>query len=246
MYHWGELVIHHKVHSRKVYDFAHRHLPEELLAASEPNETENGYHDWYTWRRLGGVGLLWGRSGDAWLSMPGIKSRERQAALTRLVQKGSALQVQVQGMAAPFYMRVQDRAVFDEIPQSGDRQPQAAIVAPLDNLLWDRRLVEDLFDFQYRWEVYKPVSERQYGYYVLPILYGDRFVARFEPGRDKENGALLIKRWWWEPGITPTQEMRSALRRCFQRFLSYLGTGELRTAAQAAAEASLGWLDSAL
>ena len=42
------------------------------------------------------------------------------------------------------------------------------------------------------------------GYYVLPILYGDRFVARFEPGRDKKSGALVIKQWWWEPDVTPT------------------------------------------
>ena len=69
----------------------------------------------------------------------------------------------------------------DEIPH------QAAIIAPLDNLMWDREIIKVLFGFNYRWEVYKPDKEREYGYYVLPIIYGERFIARFEPGRDKKN-----------------------------------------------------------
>ncbi len=47
--------------------------------------------------------------------------------------------------------------------------------------MWDLNVVEMLFDFRYRWEVYKPVDKRDYGYYVLPVLYGDRFVARIDP-----------------------------------------------------------------
>ena len=107
------------------------------------------------------------------------------------------------------------------------------MMAPLDNLLWDRRLVQELFDFTYRWEVYKPRAERRYGYYVLPVLYGDRFIARFEPGRDKRSGALVIKQGWWEPGIVMSDALQSAVRRCLQRFLAYLGTDQLQIDPQA-------------
>ena len=55
------------------------------------------------------------------------------------------------------------------------------MIAPLDNLLWDLKLIETLFDFRYTWEVYKPADKRDYGYYVLPVLYGDRFVAPNRP-----------------------------------------------------------------
>jgi uncharacterized protein YcaQ len=140
-------------------------------------------------------------------------------------------------------MRSQDRAALDRA-LDGDppAPPRAAILAPLDNLLWDRRLVEAIFGFEYTWEVYKPVAERRYGYYVLPILYSDRFVARFEPGRDKGSGALMVKNWWWEPDVAPSDEMRSALRRCFERFLGFLGADAIRVERTAEEQADIGWL----
>jgi hypothetical protein len=77
MYFWGELVIHHKVHTRKYYDFAGRCLPEDLLRAPDPNETEEAYQDWHVQRRIGGVGLLWNRAGEAWLGMHAVQSPQR-------------------------------------------------------------------------------------------------------------------------------------------------------------------------
>jgi uncharacterized protein YcaQ len=242
MYFWGELVIHHKVHTRKVYDFSRNHLPEALLSAPDPNETEAQYHDWYVLRRIGSVGLLWNRSGDAWLGMGNIKSKERAAALARLLKAGQVREVRVAGMEPSLYMRCQDRPALDQALAAGDSPPRAAILAPLDNLLWDRRLVRELFGFSYLWEVYKPVAERRYGYYVLPILYGDRFVARFEPGRDKASGALIVKNWWWEPDVAPSNRMKSALLDCFQGFLRYLGTDSLHVNRKAAQQAELDWL----
>ena len=244
MYSWGELIIHHKVNTRKVYDFASHHIPEELLSASDPNETEERYHDWYVLRRIGSIGLLWNKSGDAWLGIRGIKSKERTAALTRLLRQGKVIEVRVDGIEPPLYMRSEDRTILDKTLNSGGLLPRAAILAPLDNLLWDRRFAQELFDFYYVWEVYKPVAERRYGYYVLPILYGDRFVARFEPGRDKKSGALIIKNWWWESGVTPQKRMQSDLLHCFKQFLGYLGTDDLRIDSKTVEQAGLDWLIS--
>ena len=112
----------------------------------------------------------------------------------------------------------------------------------MDNLLWDRELAEQLLNFDYTWEVYKPVVQRRFGYYVLPVLYGDGFVARFEPGRDKKNGALIIKNWWWEPDVTPSAEMRNGLRDCFQDFLDYLDTDTLEIDGTLAKQKDLDWL----
>ena len=131
---------------------------------------------------------------------------------------------------------------LDSVMESDAPLPRAAILAPLDNLLWERELVTQLFDFDYTWEVYKPIPERKYGYYVLPILYGDRFIARFEPGRDKRNGALTIKNWWWEPGATPTTEMHTVLRDCFKRFLGYLSTEKLQVDRTLVKREGLDWL----
>ena len=244
MYWRGELVIHHKVNTRKVYYFTSRHLPKDLLSASDPNETEEQFHDWYVHRRIGSVGLLWDKSGDAWLGMPGIKSKERKAALSRLRKQGKVIEVGVDGLKLPLYMRSEDEKLLNMTLDTRSPLSRAVIMAPLDNLLWDRRFVKELFDFHYVWEVYKPAAERRYGYYVLPILYGDRFVARFEPGQDKKNKTLIIKKWWWESGVKQSQRMHNDLIQCFSQFLNYLGADNLRIENTTIEQAGLDWLVS--
>lgn len=229
MYFWGELIVHHKTRTRKFYDFSARYLPEDLLQALDPNPTEEEYQDWYLLRRIGSIGLLWNKSGDAWLGISGLKSKERGAALARLLNREEVIEVSVDGMKLPLYLRSADQHFFDTISAWEGSRTGAAILAPLDNLLWERRMVKELFGFDYVWEVYKPITERKYGYYVLPVLYGDRFVARFEPGRDRKSGALVIKNWWWEPGVIRTPEMDKDLGRCFQEFIESFGLTGINT-----------------
>jgi uncharacterized protein YcaQ len=243
MYDWGELIVHHRVHTRRFYDFAHRHLHALVLSAPDPNVTDEQYHDWYTLRRVGSIGLVWDRAGDAWLGMFGMKTPERRGAFERLLERDLLLKVKVKGIDPPLYMRSEDREMLDRVLQAKAGTNRATIMAPLDNLLWDRRLVSELFDFYYVWEVYKPVADREFGYYVLPIIYGDRFIARFEPGRHKESGALSIKNWWWEEGIRPSKTMQVELARCFRRFLKYLETDRLIVDRELSSKAGLGWLE---
>ncbi|MFC2038779.1 winged helix-turn-helix domain-containing protein [Chloroflexota bacterium] len=242
MYYLGELIVHHKVHTRKVYDLARRHIPEELLTAPEPFETDELYHDWHVLRRIGSVGLLWNRGAMAWPGIYGAGRNERADALKRLITQGKVVEVRVENIKFPLYMRSQDRAELDTVTEYDGRPLRAAIIAPLDNLLWERDFVEQLFDFRYRWEVYKPVSERQYGYYVLPVLYGDRFIARFEPGREKKSGALIIRNWWWETDLTPSEEMYTALIDCFGRFLAYLDLNNIQADSTLVSREGLNWL----
>jgi uncharacterized protein YcaQ len=75
------------------------------------------------------------------------------------------------------------------------------VLAPLDPLLWDRRLIAELFDFDYVWEIYKPEAERRWGYYVCPLLRGERLVGRIEARRD--GTTLRLTGLWWEPGARP-------------------------------------------
>jgi len=105
-------------------------------------------------------------------------------------------------------------------------------------------MLKELFDFDYRWEVYVPADKRRYGYYVLPVLYGDRFIARFEPGNDKKRSLLTIKNWWWESGTNPSDVMKADLVGCFRRFLEYLGAHRLQVDAQAREQAGLAWLEA--
>ena len=242
MWWWGDLVVCRRVHTRKVYDLAERRLPRRILEAPDPHDSLEAHRDWRVKRRLRGIGLLWNRSGDAWLGIDGVKSPERTASLARLRARGEVLAVDVEGIGEPMYVAREDEPLLRQVAEAGgyrSGREEAAILAPLDNLLWDRRLVRALFGFEYVWEVYKPESERRYGYYVLPVLHGERFVARFEPARDAD-GTLVIRRWWWEDGARPGDRMRAALRRCFREFREYLSAPGIRIERPLARD--LGWL----
>ncbi len=122
-----------------------------------------------------------------------------------------------------FYVLKKDLNLLED----KEKHSEAAIIAPLDNLLWDRKLASKIFDFDYKWEVYTPVEERKYGYYVLPIKYKDRFIGRFEPIIDRKSKTLLIQSWWWEKDVTVSQDMIDALTRCFEDFVKFLNAGKI-------------------
>ncbi|MFC5650637.1 winged helix-turn-helix domain-containing protein [Paenibacillus solisilvae] len=229
LYFTGDLIVHHKDRTRKVYDLSNRHLPAELLLAADPNLAEEAYWEWYVLRRMGGIGFLWNMSGDAWLGISGMKSKERTHAIAQLQDKGKIVPLQVEGIQKQLYMRAADLPLLTKVLREDYSYPSRAfILAPLDNLIWDRRLIKELFDFDYRWEVYKPLQERQYGYYVLPVMCGNRFAARFEPGLDKKKKELVIKNWWWEPGITVSAQMVERLSEGFRQFMDFLGVKSVR------------------
>ncbi|HEX6107774.1 MAG TPA: crosslink repair DNA glycosylase YcaQ family protein, partial [Ktedonobacteraceae bacterium] len=119
-------------------------------------------------------------------------------------------------LATPYYAQTSALKLLDE-PLSG---PRVIFLGPLDSLLWDRKSLQQIFDFDYIWEVYKPAEQRKWGYYVLPVFYGDRFVARVDSRLEK--GTWTISRWWWESDITPDVYLLDALRTAAEGFLHYL------------------------
>lgn len=231
MYHRGKLVIHHKEGTRKHYAPAARMLSGELLNAPEPLPDDADYHDWMTLRRTSSQGLYWNRSGDgAWLGT-GMKKADRTASVARLMDRGELLPVRVEGLDTPLFMIAGDLPLLEEIlngeSEADSRQQSLAFIAPLDNLIWDRRLVRELFRFDYTWEVYTPAKKRKYGYYVLPVLKNDRFIARWEPVMDRKTKRLRIENWWWEEGEGLTDDNRAALKEAVQEFMDFLGADSL-------------------
>jgi uncharacterized protein YcaQ len=89
-------------------------------------------------------------------------------------------------------------------------------------MLWDRLMVYKLFGFQYTWEVYVPAEKRKYGYYVLPVLYQNRLIARMEPVKQEAGRPFSIKNWWWEDGISANGKMKSAVKNGIKVFSEYL------------------------
>ena len=90
-------------------------------------------------------------------------------------------------------------------------------LSPFDRLIHDRDRAEALFEFNYRLEMYVPKAKRQYGYYVLPILRGDRLVGRIDPVFDRKTGVLRVNSVHWEPGVRPISVDRTV--RSLARFV---------------------------
>lgn len=96
------------------------------------------------------------------------------------------------------------------VGRPGGADPGVAFLAPLDPLAWDRDLLLRLWGFDYRWEVYVPAAKRRYGYYVLPLLFGDRFVGRIELRADRAADTLRVLGLWFEDGFAPEADARFA------------------------------------
>ena len=212
----GDLVLHHREGARRFFDLAARHLPEALLTAPDPNPDEESFAKCQVLRRIRSVGLLWNRASDAFLGL-NLKSDARNAAFRALLRDGLIEPIEVTGLKGPLYMAADEAWALSAAPDS-----RARVIAPLDNLMWDRKLIEALFGFRYRWEVYVPAEKREYGYYVLPVLQNGRFVARFEPERGP-GAAFAVKSWWDEPDAPRDSQSKSETDACMERFSAYVG-----------------------
>ena len=221
----GVLLIHHKSGTRKFYDLAEKYLPADLLAAPDPCPDESARLDWRVLRRIGAVGLLWNRRSDAWLGIS-MAAEERDAAFTRLEKAGRITPVRVEGLRFPLYVLNTDLPLLESV-RSGQADCKARLefLAPLDPMLWDRKLIEALFGFQYSWEIYTPASKRKYGYYVLPVLYGDRLVGRIEPKTDRKANSLTVQNIWFEPGVRQTKTLSGMIDKAVCRLARFNGCG---------------------
>jgi uncharacterized protein YcaQ len=106
--------------------------------------------------------------------------------------------------------------------EDGPVPRRITFLSPFDRLIHNRDRAEALWDFHYRLEMYVPKAKRQYGYYVLPILRGDRLIGRIEPVLDRKTGVLQVKGIWWEPGVKPV-----SVQRPLKDLANFIGAGSI-------------------
>ena len=217
----GELIIHHKNGSRKYYDLAEKYIPSAILKAENPCKNGLDFLSWRVLRRIGAVGLMWDKNSPAFLGIE-LKADTRKTVLASLAAAKRILPVMVEGIKTPFYYVAEDEALMrDILEERADLKTRMSFIAPLDPLLWDKALILSLWDFRYSWEIYTPADKRKYGYYTLPLIYGDRFVGRIEAVPNRKEGVLYVKGLWWEPGVRQTKAMNAALERALKQFAKF-------------------------
>ncbi len=225
LYAEGALGIHHRVNTRRHFDLIERLLPGSILEESDPNQTLDEYLEWHILRRISSVGLATTKSGEHWLGIhQGHKAKDRNEIISRLIEKQQITPIEIAGLEGKdFFLQTRLVQLLENASRSNNHFPAtAAFIAPLDNLIWNRSLISDIFDFSYIWEVYKPKAKREFGYYVLPVLFKENFIGRVDMKFQRKTKELELINWWWEPGIQQTDEMNAAIHSCFQDFMSYL------------------------
>lgn len=223
MFFTGELIIYDKLGSRKQYDLASRHLDAALLEAEDPNPELTDYHQWGMLRRINAVGILWDKRSEALLGIRDMKTKERLQALAQLESKGKILSFTIEGLDNTFYTTPDILATLPEVMKRYHRRVH--FIAPLDSLIWDRPMIEQLFNFKYKWEVYTPKEQRVYGYYVLPVLFGDQFIGRIEPRFDKKTKTLILHNLWLERKV---DHFEKPFNDAIDDFMAFLGAEHLQ------------------
>jgi uncharacterized protein len=182
--------------NQRYYDLLERLLPAEILAREMP-EREQLRHKLLSRYRAhgllgpGGAGGTFARIADP---------RDRHELRNELVEGGTLVPVEVEGVRGKRLVLSDEVELLMAPPEPA---PSVAFIAPFDSLLWDTALLESLFDFRYVWEGFFPPAKRRWGFYVLPILFGDRFVGRIEPRINTDHACVEVLNIWWEDGFAP-------------------------------------------
>jgi uncharacterized protein YcaQ len=232
----GEVMTHHREKFERVYALTEAVAPAHLLYESDENEAAR-----FLFRKEIGFSGLWRvpRTQDAFHRT--VPFEKGKPIVEAMLADGEIIEVQVEGWKGTYYAPGSDVAALGEL--SAGRVPEAwapletttveeaVFLAPLDQVS-ARGRARILFGFDYIWEVYKPEHQRKFGYYALPVLWGDRLVARFDSKLDRTTNTFIILGFWLEDETLGSNEIfAEALARGFARFVTFLGANKLDTGA---------------
>ncbi|HET7580183.1 MAG TPA: crosslink repair DNA glycosylase YcaQ family protein [Bacillales bacterium] len=160
-----------------------------------------------------------------------MTASDRRGEIGRLLKEGKIVPLQMEGVKQQYYIRTEDVDKLQEIERETRKdepllEEPIKFLAPLDNLLWRRDRLLDLFGFHYRWEIYTPKAKRRYGAYAMPILCGDRLIGRMDPQLDRKNARLVVRLLQIEPDVSRTPALCKKIREGLASFAEFHNAGD--------------------
>ncbi|MFM1889750.1 MAG: hypothetical protein RLZZ565_507 [Planctomycetota bacterium] len=212
----------------KVYDLIERVLPEW---STQPRSSSSSHVDWACREAIERLGLATPREIAAFFDA--VTVAEAKAWSERALKRGDLVRVRIErepsaASRAPSREGLAIDAVARRDWRRFVREPHRDrfdLLCPFDPVIRDRARVERLFGFEYRFEAYTPEAKRRHGYYVLPLLEGDRLVGRVDPSFDRRRNVLRVRGPWWEPAVAATLRRRRLLSAALDRLAARLGAG---------------------
>lgn len=228
----GEVMTHHRERFERVYALTETVAPAHLLRESSEEETDR-----FLIKKEVSFGGITRISRAAESYQRGEPDRAAKKVLESLLAEGELIEVRVEGWKAVHYALGSDAQLLGDLSAGrvpGAWQPletttheEVVFLAPLDQVS-ARGRAKVLFDFDYVWEVYKPEHQRKFGYYALPMLWGERLVGRFDSKLERSSNTLVILGLWLEDKkLGKDEAFAEALARGFARFVQFLGAGKL-------------------
>jgi uncharacterized protein len=230
----GVLGLARREGTRRYYDLVERLVPKKVLAREIPFRDRLRYKLLTRYRAHGLLGVA--GAGDVFSGIGPAKPDPRypdypgrNALREELVELGDLVPVAVEGVSGKRFV-VRDKFALLESPP--EPPPSVAFLSPFDALVWDRKLLGSLFGFDYVWDLFHPPAKRRWGYYVLPIVFRDRFVGRIEPRIDRAEGRVRVLGLWWEEGFAPRRVdgFVDAMRAALRAYLDFAGASRLEWA----------------
>jgi uncharacterized protein YcaQ len=215
LYDRGYLMVDRRVNFQIYYDLAERVLP---ASAEPPAKTADDFPAWAVEHSVGYLGVATARQVSDYYR---LNMAETRAGLEIVENEGKVVPVEVEGWNDAAYVQPEDIDLIDEIAQ-GQHQPQlTTFLSPFDNLTWNRDRLFDLFNFDYRIELYTPKPKRKYGYYVLPILHRGQFVGRLDPKADRKSKTFIVHAIYLEPGVEMTDDLVAGIVDALDEFKTF-------------------------
>jgi uncharacterized protein YcaQ len=153
---------------------------------------------------------------------------ERVLAELEVAGQIQRIEIREGGQAWPgaWYIHAQDAPRLNDLA-NGAWAPRTTLLSPFDNLICDRQRTAQLFNFDFRVEIYTPQAKRKFGYYVLPILHGDQLIGRLDPELDRAQAQLTVNAVYAEPAAPKTRKVAQAVARAVEDLGAFLGARKI-------------------